>query len=101
MENFLFLKPVRPFPTPVTENFLSEHASDKWAPRGFLKKNAIPYVCALVPAAQTSRGTGWEPTKAHWLAVLGPLRGGWDIQRAGNAMPCTTMPTGAHRAAGE
>lgn len=56
---------MRPFPTPVRGKILSRYASDKWGPTGLLKKNATPCVCALLSAAQTSQGTGCEPTKAH------------------------------------
>lgn len=81
MENFPFLKRARPFPTPVTAKFLPSHASDKWGPRGLLKKNAITCVCALLPAAQASGGTGWESTKAACARCpekrLGCAKGMW------------------------
>lgn len=74
MENFLFLKPVRPFPTPVTAKFLPSHAGDRWGPRGLLKKNYIPCVCALLPAAQASGGTACAPCPER---RLGCAEGMW------------------------
>lgn len=81
---------MRPFPTPLTAKFLPSHASDKWGPRGLLKKNAITCVCALLPAARLPGAQAGSPPKQP---VLGALRGGWDVQRARGATPCTITPT--------